>query len=279
MSKKVDKMMEEKIAQFVGVTGATVKDARRYLDKYKKVEIAVDAFYNEPVQPRQSSIPSASTSKLNDLFNKYKDSDGDDITISGTMQFCQDLSVDPEDVVLLAVAMELKSPRMCEWTRKGWVDGWKGLGVDTIPSMKGALLRLRDKLGSDPEYFQKVYNYTFEFARLPGQRSLPSDMALGFWAILLPHGLQGGALAHINPRSDDDDAMIGVEEEGWREEYSDWWSEFITERNIKGVSKDTWQMFLEFVRTIDAKFEKYDPTAAWPSTIDEFVEYAKARLA
>ena len=41
---------------------------------------------------------------------------------------CEDLAVDPEDVVLLAVAYELKSPRMGVWNRKGWVDGWKRIG-------------------------------------------------------------------------------------------------------------------------------------------------------
>ena len=56
------------------------------------------------------------------------DPDGDDITIDGTIKFCEDLEVDPEDVVLLAVAYELKSRSMGTWTKKGWVDGWKALG-------------------------------------------------------------------------------------------------------------------------------------------------------
>ena len=56
------------------------------------------------------------------------DPDGDDITIDGTIKFCEDLNVNPEDVVLLAVAYELKSPSMGQWSRKGWVDGWKSLG-------------------------------------------------------------------------------------------------------------------------------------------------------
>ena len=52
------------------------------------------------------------------------DSDGSDITIDGTIKFCEDLNVNPEDVVLLALAYELKSPSMGIWERKGWVDGW-----------------------------------------------------------------------------------------------------------------------------------------------------------
>jgi len=40
---------------------------------------------------------------------------------------CEDLGVDPEDPVLLALALELKSKRMGQWAKKEWVDGWKSL--------------------------------------------------------------------------------------------------------------------------------------------------------
>ncbi|KAI0750366.1 potentiating neddylation domain-containing protein [Irpex lacteus] len=143
--------------------------------------------------------------------------------------------------------------------------------------MKASLIRLRDKLGSDAHYFQQVYNYAFEFSRPAGQRSLALEMAQGLWALLIPHGLQGGALSH--KREDGEDDAMGIDEDGWQEEYLDWWFEHLKEKGVKGVSKDVWQMFLEFVRTIDAKFEKYDLEAAWPSAIDDFVEYAKQRVA
>lgn len=38
--------------------------------------------------------------------------------------------------------------------------------------MKDALVRLRDRLGSDPVYFEKVYKHTFDLARNEGQRSI-----------------------------------------------------------------------------------------------------------
>jgi len=56
------------------------------------------------------------------------DPEGDDITVDGTIKLCSDLGVDPEDVVLLAVAYELKAPRLAEWTKKGWTEGWKNVG-------------------------------------------------------------------------------------------------------------------------------------------------------
>ncbi|KAJ6465690.1 defective in Cullin neddylation protein 1 [Mycena sanguinolenta] len=277
----VDKKMEDNIAQFCGVTGASVKDAKKFLDKYKRVDIAVDAYYGDPTAlaatTARPAAPAASTSKLNALFDKYKDPDADEITVDGTIRLCQDLGVDPEDVVLLAVAFELKSPRVGEWNRSGWLEGWKNIGCDALPAMKTALPRLRTKLGQDPAYFQKVYNHTFEFAKQQGQRSIAIDTAQAFWALLLPHGLAGGALAHIDA-SGDVDMGVGSGKAGWKPEYVDWWFEFLQEKGGKGVSKDTWVMFLDFVRTIDARFEAYDEEAAWPSTIDDFVEYAKERV-
>lgn len=97
----VDRKMEDNIAQFCGVTGAScvpsisatphpsiinnlcdsfsssTKDARKFLEKYKRVDIAVDAYYTDPnalaTSPsRTPSTPAASTSKLNALFDKYK---------------------------------------------------------------------------------------------------------------------------------------------------------------------------------------------------------------
>ncbi|EIM84253.1 DUF298-domain-containing protein [Stereum hirsutum FP-91666 SS1] len=282
MSSKASKRAEEeKLLQFTSITSASIKDARKYLDKYKRVEIAVDAYYNDLSSRPRTTEPPASTSKLNAVFDNYADpNDPDLITVDGTIKLCEDLGVDPEDVVLLAVAYELKSPRMAEWKRQGWIAGWKSVGCDSIATMKTSLLRLRDKLGSDPNYFRSVYSYTFDFARAEGQRSLPLETAQAFWALLLPHGIQGGALSHITSRDDDgDDSMTGADE-GWKLEYNSWWYEFLeNEAKMKGVSKDTWMMFFDFVRSIDSKFEKYDMEAAWPSTIDDFVEYAKGRIA
>lgn len=68
------------------------------------------------------------------------DPDGDDITVDGTIRLCEDLGVDPEDVVLLAVAFELKSPEMGVWERKSWVDGWKGVGSVSIQAHRYELL-------------------------------------------------------------------------------------------------------------------------------------------
>ncbi|KAF8900119.1 defective in Cullin neddylation protein 1 [Gymnopilus junonius] len=274
-----DKKLDNDIAQFCTVTGASARDAKKFLEVHKRLDIAIDAYYTNPNAfsnsgRRKGDSSAPSTSKLNQLFDQYKDPDGEEITVNGTIKLCEDLGVDPEDVVLLAVAYELKSPHMGEWTRQGWIDGWKSIGF----GMKSALERLRNQLASDPSYFPKVYNHTFDFARTEGQRSLGLEYAQGFWSLLLPLALKGGALA-LAPSRDGDDDVAMDDEEGWKEEYTQWWFDFLNQKGLKGISKDTWTMFLDFIRSTNSSFSNYDMEAAWPSTIDDFVEFAKARLA
>ena len=69
-------------------------------------------------------------------------------------------------------------------------------------------------------------------------------MAQGLWGLLIPHGLQGGALSHKREEGDDD--PMGLDEEGWQEEYLTWWFEHLQEKKVKGISKDVWHMVSTF---------------------------------
>ncbi|KAF8153578.1 hypothetical protein K438DRAFT_1622814 [Mycena galopus ATCC 62051] len=230
-----------------------VKDAKKFLEQYKRVDVAVDAYYGNPATLTATAarppVPAVFTSKLNTLFDKYKDPDGDDITVDRAIRLCQDLGVDPEDVVLLAVAFQFKSMNIGEWNRAGWLEGWKSIGCACHPAMKTALPRLRTKFGQDSAYFQKVYNHTFEFAKAQGQRSISIDTTIAFWALLLLHGMAGGALAHLDAAGD---VEVGSGSGGgWKPELGDWGFEFLQKKSGNGVSKDTWvwcvTVFLAFI--------------------------------
>ncbi|KIM24530.1 hypothetical protein M408DRAFT_75899 [Serendipita vermifera MAFF 305830] len=264
----------------------------------------MDNYYANPPSTPTSATTSTSRApdvkKIGALFDSYKgghcpknsyrrgltlevplDSDTGNIGIDGTLKLCEDLGVNPEDVVMLAVAYELKSPGVGEWTRQGWVDGWKNLQCDQIQQMKAAIAQLSSKLSNDTDYFRSVYNFTFDFAKTEaGQRSIPVESAVAFWGLLLPAGLKGRALQHMDMKTGDDGETVytASRDPGWNATHSELWSEYMNEKGGKGVSKDTWMMFFDFVRTIDAKFEKYDADAAWPSAIDDFAEWAKEKL-
>ncbi|CAE6511684.1 unnamed protein product [Rhizoctonia solani] len=260
MSRMSSTQRDNLVAQFQAITDSSKDQAVSTLKKHNyRLDAAVDAYYQALTDSPPAQV---STEKLGTLFNKYKEPDSSDIGITGTIQWCEDLGVDPEDVSLLAVACELKSPRVGEWTKSGFVDGWKRLGCDSIDQMKATITTLRKKLSEDPDYFSRVYTYTFNFAKEEGARSISIESAIGFWTLLLNIGLSGPAL----PKN------------GWTDTYTEWWFEFLKERGGKGVSKDTWAMLPEFIKVIDEKFENHDLEAAWPSTIDDFVEWAKEKL-
>lgn len=75
-----------------------------------------------------------------------------------------------------------------------------------------------------------------------------TETAQAFWATLLPHGLRGGALTHVHSTDDDDDDDMG--EGGWKDEYVQWWFDFLAEKGGKGISKDTWVMVSRFCRLV-----------------------------
>jgi len=284
---RVSKSQQDSLAaEFVSVTGASSKEASSFLKKHTwRLDAAIDAYYSGPGasgNPAKSTTdPATMEKRIVDLFNKYKDRDVDEISIDGTIKFCEDLDVNPEDVVLLAVAYELKSPGVGTFPREGWVEGWKKLQCDSIPKIKAQLAQLNSKLANDTEYLQAVYNFTFDFAKNEGQRSISIETAIAFWGLLLPAGQRGQALRHMDMITDSTTGDVTYQpsrEPGWKPEYNAWWFEYLNEKGGKGISKDTWQMFFDFMRTIDAKFQKHDVDAAWPSAIDEFAERAKERV-
>jgi DCN1-like protein 1/2 len=71
-----------------------------------------------------------------------------------------------------------------------------------------------------------------------------TDTAQAFWSLLLPHAVQGGALAHVEDENDEDESMGDGPEssEGWSDEHTQWWFDFLNEKGGKGVSRDTWNM-------------------------------------
>ncbi|KIO19012.1 hypothetical protein M407DRAFT_153108 [Tulasnella calospora MUT 4182] len=254
-------MKDAAIAQIQSLTGVSQVDAINLLEKYNyRVDVAADAFFDE--QGVAETLHAPSTEVIEALFEKYTDGIDDEIGVDGTINFLGDLKLELEEPVVLALAYEFKSPAVGRWPRSGWVEGMKGLQCETLESLRGAVEMLREKLGSKRDYFYQVYSYTFGFGLSEGQRSLPVESAIQFWTILLPFGLQHGVLGS-------QDAF------GWNEPHTELWFSFLRAQNVKGVSKDTWGMFLDFINSSDGKFERHDTEGSWPSLIDEFVVYAK----
>ncbi|AQK83398.1 Defective in cullin neddylation protein [Zea mays] len=156
---KLGRGNRDKVQQFMTITGASEKVALQALKASDwHLEGAFDFFYSQP----QVSV--VNTRHLEDIFNRYKEPDADMIMVEGISQFCNDLQVDPQDIVMLVISWHMKAATMCEFTRQEFIGGLQSIGVDSIEKFRGKLPSLRAELKDDNK-FRDIYNFAFTWAR------------------------------------------------------------------------------------------------------------------
>ncbi|GBF90080.1 hypothetical protein Rsub_02788 [Raphidocelis subcapitata] len=241
---------KEKASQFKTITGASDKVATECLRATGwSVEAAIEYFYSSGLQ---AAVPSVDMKGIEALFAKYKDAADGAIRAEGVGSFCEDLGVDPSDVVMLVLSWRLNAATMCEYTRDEFVGGLQRLGCDSLEKIKRRLPEMRGEL-KDPAKWREVYHYAFAWAKEKNQKCLQLDVAMGMWQLLF------------------------AEERRWQ--YIDDWCAFLQAHHNRAISRDTWVQLFEFVRTVKPDFSNFDESAAWPYLIDEFVDYMRQRQA
>lgn len=186
---------------------------------------------------------------MNALFEEYKDAQEDAILSDGIERLCNDLGYKPDDFAILVLAWRLEASQMCRFTKSEFIQGLQGLRADTISEIRLRLEEIIDKLRTDSDMFKQLYRFTFIFGLEPGYRIVSLDMAIILWRLVFT--------VHT--------PLI-----------LDRWLYFLEQHpNIRGIPKDTWNMFLNFAETCD--ITSYDDTEAWPSLFDDFVEYETDR--
>ncbi|XP_035618401.1 DCN1-like protein 5 isoform X1 [Oncorhynchus tshawytscha] len=168
----------------------------------------------------------------------------------GMEKFCEDIGVEPENIIMLVLAWKLEAPNMGFFTKEEWLKGMTLLQCDCIERLQGKLDYLRNQL-NDTIIFKNIYRYAFDFARDKDQRSLDMDTAKSMLALLL------GRTWPLFPV----------------------FNQFLEQSKYKVMNKDQWYNVLEFSRTVSTDLSNYDEDGAWPVLLDEFVECQKARLA
>jgi hypothetical protein len=102
----------------------------------------------------------------NAWFDRYADSEATDMMYAdGILQFCSDLKVEPEDVLLLLVSYKMKAENMLEYKREEFIRGLKAIGCSTAEEVQKAAPALRSELDSKPS-FKKIYAFAYNFAKV-----------------------------------------------------------------------------------------------------------------
>lgn len=196
-----------------------------------------------------------SESKINALFDQYKDSvDENAIYAEGIEKLCSDLGVNPDDFKVLTFAWKLNAEQMCKFTREEFVNGLKSLKVDSLGGIRNKLPEIVAEVRADTEKFKNLYRFTFRFGldAETGQRILPLEMAICLWRLVF---------------SQREPPILNR------------WLCFLEKHpHVRGIPRDTWNMFLNFTEVVGDDLGCYDDTEAWPSLFDDFVEFENDQM-
>ncbi|KAF4119796.1 DCN1-like protein 1/2 [Geosmithia morbida] len=180
--------------------------------------------------------------------------------LDSTMSYFGDkLQVSLENAGLFVVMELVQAPSVGEIDRAGFVKGWTAVRCDTISSQADLLKHRISQLSTDMALFKKVYRHAFVAGRERDQKALSLENALVYWGMLFT-------------------------EPGWRWEsqnhnWLDYWKDYLSEKWTRTVSRDMWNMVLEFAfkSVEDETLSFWSEDGAWPSVIDDFVDWCKKK--
>lgn len=214
---------------------------------------AIEAYFN-----RTGGNDSISYSKgAQDAYEKYKklglDSEGsediDAIQLDGLVQLITDLGLGLEDFAVLVLFWKFKVKKQFQIQKEEFLRGMAEQGCDNIQKLKSSLSNWTREVKSDNYKFKQLYNYLFEYNKAPNAKTLPCELAVALWGVILK------------------DKYSRLKE----------WVDFVQNQYKKAISKDVWSQFYEFTVTIAHDFKNYEDDGAWPVIIDEFIEFCKKK--
>jgi len=193
-------------------------------------------------------------SRIIALFEKYKDEEEDCILSEGIEEFCIDLQLKPDEFKVLVLAWQFGAEQMCKFTRHEFLQGCKALKADSCKGIQSKLPEVAAQVVADNDMFKDLYRFTYKFGldNSSGQRILPIEMAVSLWLLVF---------------SQNEPPILKK------------WLHFLEKHpQVRGIPRDTWNMFLNFVNTVGNDLTQYDDTEAWPSLFDDFVEFENDQL-
>lgn len=192
--------------------------------------------------------PAPNAVAIGAFFAAYKAPDENVMASAGIEAFCTDLGISVLDPVTLVVAYRCRAQHMGIFTEDEFTRGMSQLGCVNLGQLKMKLPDLRVAL-TEKAACKEIYLHTFQFALDEGQRSLPLDVCVELWKILLP--------CHF--------ALLNE------------WIEFVEQTVKSTISRDTWMMVYDLATQVKPDLSNYEDDCSWPVLLDEFVESVRAK--
>lgn len=156
----------------------------------------------------------------------------------GMEQFCQDLKLEPENVVMLCIAFKMRAKNMGFFTLQEWQQGLADAEVlcDSVEKLQKKIGYFRQML-NDPAEFKKIFRFAFDFARDKDQRSMDIETAKAMLALLL---------GKTWPLFSEFDEFLHLP------------------KAPRVINKDQWNNIYEFSTLIQTDLSNYCVDGAWP---------------
>ncbi|XP_075161345.1 DCN1-like protein SCCRO4 isoform X2 [Haematobia irritans] len=179
-------------------------------------------------------------------FRQYTSPDEDTLGPDGMEKFCEDIGVEPENIVMLVLAYKMGATQMGFFSQYEWLKGLTELECDSVVKMQSKISYLKSIL-HDPNTFKSIYRYSYDFAKDSDQRSMDINTAKAMLQLLLAKRWP------LLPQ----------------------FTQFLDQSKYKVINKDQWCNIYEFSRAISLDLNNYDIDGAWPVMLDEFVEWLR----
>jgi len=201
------------------------------------------------------SEKSLDTAAIDSMFDEIADEDDKSVaTMEGICQLCEKhLEIDPmEDVRILVLVWKLGARnKPGQVAREEWADGCRKLDIDSMIKLKEYLPQLETGFLEQAE-FRDFFKFCFHFNREGTHKTLPKELVVE----LIPMTLSG----RVAP-----DRLQSF-------------TEFLGQSGDASYDKvtlDQWTSFLDFCVECE-DFADYDEgNSAWPTMIDDYVEYVE----
>lgn len=105
------------------------------------------------------------TNRLIAWFKQYTTDDPQQLGPEGMERFCQDIKVEPEDIVMLVIAYKMNAKNMGFFTQSEWVRGLSDVQCDTPTKLQNKLDYFYNLI-NDPQTFKMIFRYAYDFARV-----------------------------------------------------------------------------------------------------------------